>query len=109
MNGTAYRSASRTTGALLAAAPATSATICWYWLSAARAVATICTASGPLTEPLSSSSPACFSTGRLSPVIEDSSSAVSADRSVPSTGTISLGRTSSTSPGRTSSIGTSTK
>src|SRR5690606_40890987 len=51
VNGTAKRSASRTTGAWLADAAATSATICWYWLSAATAVARSSTASTPLTEP----------------------------------------------------------
>src|SRR5690606_373586 len=106
VNGTAKRSASRTTGAWLADAAATSATICWYWLSAATAVARSSTASTPLTEPESSASPATFSTGMLSPVSEDSSTVVAGETSTPSTGTTSEGRTSTSSPTATSSTGT---
>ena len=107
VNGTAYRSASRTIGARLDAASATSATICWYWLSFGRRVTSSSTALAPLTPPLSTSSPATRSSGMLSPVSDDSSKTPDSLSRVPSAGTTSLGRTISRSPGSTSSSGTS--
>jgi len=53
-------------------------------------------------------SPGRFSTGRLSPVSMDSSTAEAPSRTTPSTGIFSPGRTRTRSPIRTSSTGTST-
>ena len=63
----------------------------WYWLSAERAVTCIVNARSPLSEPLRSVSPVLRSTGRLSPVSDDSSRLAASDSRVPSTGT-TLGR-----------------
>ncbi len=52
-------------------------------------------------------SPGRFSTGRLSPVSMDSSTAETPSRTIPSTGIFSPGRTTTRSPIRTSSSGTS--
>src|SRR6185312_8999113 len=53
-------------------------------------------------------SPGCFSTGIDSPVSIDSSTALAPERTSPSTGTRSPGRTSTVSPFATCSTGTST-
>ena len=65
------------------------------------------TARDPFTDPDSTSSPAERLTGRLSPVSDDSSNDPSSLSSVPSTGTISAGRTSRMSPTRTSAASAS--
>ena len=49
--------------------------------------------------------PACFSTGMLSPVSADSSTADAPSSTTPSTGTLSPALTMSTSPGCTSAAG----
>ena len=59
------------------------------------------------TEPPSKTSPARFSTGALSPVSIDSSTAVAPSMTTPSTGTRSPGRMSRTSPGTTALASTS--
>ena len=66
------------------------------------------TAPRPLIEPAKTFSPGPRSTGKLSPVRCDSSRAVSPFMIVPSTGTRSPGRTTTSWPGLTSARGTST-
>ncbi len=58
--------------------------------------------------PAKTEAPATFSTGMLSPVSMDSSTADSPSVTVPSTGMRSPGRTTTTSPGSTSSVFNST-
>ena len=60
-----------------------------------------------MTAPPVTLSPACLATGRLSPVISDSSTWLSPSTISPSTGTRSPGRTTTRSPTRMASIGTS--
>ena len=94
-------------GERLSEAAFTRATICWYMLCSAGAVArtnaTVCS----LTEPDSTGSPWRRSTGRDSPVIEDSSNQAVSTSSRPSTGTTSPGRTMTRSPTMICSTGTS--
>ncbi len=59
------------------------------------------------TVPPITRSPACFSTGKGSPVTIDSSIQLEPSATLPSTGTRSPGRSSSKSPGRTSATGIS--
>ena len=108
VKGIATRSAMRTTGACESCACFTNAMICWYCESAATARASISIASAPLTPPDGMRSPFACSTGSGSPVREDSSVVAWSDSSVPSTGTVWPGRTSSRSPTFTSSMATST-
>ncbi len=102
------RSASRWIWPLPAWACSTSRTICARAVSAPTAVAR--TVSSPLALRVAPAtrSPAVFSTGMLSPVSIDSSTALSPSTTSPSTGTFSPGRTRTRSPTATSSTGTRT-
>ena len=62
----------------------------------------------PFTAPPVTASPSCLATGRLSPVISDSSTSLLPSNTRPSTGSRSPGRTTTTSPTRTCDAGTST-
>ena len=94
-------------GALLSAASFTRATIRLYCESSMRAVTRIRTAASPFNDPLMSPSPADRSTGRLSPVSEDSSNEPDSESRTPSSGTTSPGLTSRMSPISTSVAATS--
>ncbi len=94
-------------GALLSAASCTRATIRLYCESSMRAVTRIRTAASPFSEPLMRPSPADRSTGRLSPVSEDSSKEPDSESRTPSSGTTSPGLTSRMSPISTSAAATS--
>ena len=100
-------SASRAMGALEPCASCTSCTICWSAVSlptfrASKRKLPVALIVAPKT-----SSPGCFSTGRLSPVSMDSSTAEAPSVTTPSTGIFSPGRTITVSPGTTSSTGMS--
>ena len=107
VKGTAIRSASRTKGARDFWASLTRSMMRWYCDSAAEAVARMWMAREPLTAPDISASPRVCSTGRDSPVSDDSSKAADVERRTESTGTSSPGLTSSSLPGPTSPTGTS--
>ena len=73
-------------------------------------MAVVCTSSRPsaLTAPPVTASPGCLATGRLSPVIRDSSTSLAPSVTVPSTGMRSPGRTTTRSPTLTWASGRST-
>src|SRR5262245_18787292 len=71
VNYTAYLSARRWIGALLACADRTSSTMRAYWLCAASAVARILNARKPLSELLITAEPDFTGTGIASPVSDD--------------------------------------
>jgi hypothetical protein len=100
-------SARRAIGALLPWASCTSRTICWSAESAPTLVATSRSAPVVFIVAPKTLSPAAFSTGTLSPVSIDSSTADWPLSTFPSTGIFSPGRTSTRSPTTTDSIGTS--
>ena len=100
-------SASRWIGALLPCASCTSRTICCSTVSFPTLVASKRNAPVRFTVAPKTSSPGRFSTGRLSPVSIDSSTALSPSRITPSTGIFSPGRTRTRSPSTTSSTGIS--
>ncbi len=102
----AARSARRWAGAFEFCAVCTSWTIWASAVSAPTRVARTRSDPLPLTVPPITSSPGALPTGRLSPVIMLSSTALAPAMTTPSTGTFSPGRTSSRSPTRTSSTGT---
>ena len=96
------RSTSRWIGAFSACADSTSRMIRASVVSAPIAVVSIAITPSPLIEPAVARAPGSFATGRLSPVISDSSMCVRPSRTTPSTGTRSPGRTIAISPTRTS-------
>ena len=100
-------SASRWIGARLRCASATICTIFESMVSAPTCVARMVKLPVWLTVPPITGSPALFLTGMGSPLIMDSSMALLPSSSVPSTGTLSPGRTRSRSPDVNSSSGTS--
>ena len=102
----AQRSASPTILALPASADWTSRIIRWIELSSPTFVARISKAPNWFTVPLETSSPGPLSTGRDSPVITAWLMEVWPLVMIPSTGTVSPGRTWSRSPTWTSSAGT---
>ena len=97
----------RCTGALPPWAFSTSRMIRASVESAPTAVARTSSRPVPLMAPPVTLLPGCLSTGRLSPVISDSSSSLRPATTSPSTGMRSPGRTITRSPARTSLIGTS--
>ncbi len=106
-NTAATRSARRWMGAF---EPCASSTILMMWASTvSRPVRVALKLNAPvaLMEPPTTSSPGPLSTGTLSPVIMDSSTADEPERTVPSTGILPPGRTSTVSPGTTSRTATS--
>ena len=94
-------------GARLRWASATIRTICASSVSDPTRCASITSVPAWLIVAATTPSPGFFSTGIGSPVTIDSSTALRPERTRPSTGTFSPGRTRSRSPGRTSSSGTS--
>ena len=97
-------SASRAIGGLEPCASCTSRTICCSAVSFPTFVAVNLNAPVLFIVAPKTSSPACFATGRLSPVNIDSSTADAPSTKRPSTGIFSPGRTITTSPGTTSAI-----
>ena len=106
-NQAATRSASRWMGARLRCASETRRTICASRVPSPTRSARMRKVPLRLTVPPVILLPGIFSTGNDSPVIIDSSTLADPSRTTPSTGTLSPGRTRSTSPGCTSSSGTS--
>ena len=94
-------------GAFLAWADSTSRTMRASVLSAPSAVVRTSSRPSPLMAPPVTRSPACLATGRLSPVINDSSTALAPSCTTPSTATRSPGRTTTRSPRRTWAMGSS--
>ena len=93
-------------GALVAAA---SETILMIWervVSSPTRVARQVMKPLRLTVAAETPSPSCLSTGTLSPVRADSSTALAPESTTPSTGMFSPGRTTKVSPSRTCSMGT---
>ena len=107
-NTAATWSTRRCTGALPACASCTSAMMraSTLWAPTARTLTS--TAPSPLSEPPVTASPGCLGTGMASPVSIDSSACVWPCSSSPSAGKRSPGSTRMTSPGSSSSTGTST-
>ena len=101
-------SASRWTGAFEPCASSTIRMICESMESFPSRVARILKNPVLLTEPPTTAEPGFLSTGRLSPVIMDSSMEVVPSRIVPSTGIFSPDRTRTVSPSPTSLMGMST-
>ena len=95
-------------GALVAAASETIWMICDSVVSSPTRVARHFRKPDWFTVAAETISPAAFSTGRLSPVSAASFTALAPSITVPSTGTLSPGRTTNTSPFRTCSTGTVT-
>ena len=91
-------STSRCTGGLAACAPSTSAMMRSRVDSLPTVVVSMRNSPSPLTLPPVTRSPGSLTTGMLSPVSSDSSTALSPDRIAPSTGIRSPGRTTTTSP-----------
>jgi hypothetical protein len=104
-NTAATRSTRRWIGALPPCAAATRATMRESVVSAPIRVASTRIRPEPLIAPAVTASPLPFVTGRLSPVIRESSVSVSPSTTTPSTGMRSPGLTSATSPTRTRAIG----
>jgi hypothetical protein len=88
----------RCTGGLAACAPSTSAIIRSSVDSLPTVVVSMRNRPSPFTLPPVTRSPGSLTTGMLSPVSSDSSTALSPDRIAPSTGIRSPGRTTTTSP-----------
>jgi len=106
-NHAATTSATCWMGARLRCASLTIRTICASSVSEPTRSARITKLPVPLTVAPTSRSPGCFSTGKDSPVIMDSSTELLPSRSTPSTGTFSPGRTRRRAPRVTLSSGTS--
>ena len=106
-NQAATRSASRCIGARLRCARLTCCTICASTVSLPTRSARITNDPVPFTVPPMTWLPGSFSTGIDSPVIMDSSIAPVPSMTIPSTGTLSPGRTRRISPGFTFSTGIS--
>mmetsp|Transcript_61810 Transcript_61810/g.146297 ORF Transcript_61810/g.146297 Transcript_61810/m.146297 type:complete len:219 (-) Transcript_61810:3343-3999(-) len=100
-------STSRWIGAFFACADSTSRTMRARVDSAPTAVVRMSSRPSALTEPPVTRSPTCLATGRLSPVISDSSISLAPSTTSPSTGIRSPGRTTTWSSTRTSAIATS--
>ena len=105
-NTPAMRSAWRSMGALELVASSTRRMMFASVVSAPTAVASIVNQPRRDTVAPVTWSPTPFSAGTGSPVIADSSTEAEPSRTTPSTGTDSPARTTSTSPTRTSSVGT---
>ncbi|VWC25877.1 hypothetical protein BST28156_06135 [Burkholderia stagnalis] len=101
------RSTSRWIGAFSACADSTSRMMRASVVSAPIAVVSTTSAPSPLIEPAVTGSPPSFATGRLSPVISDSSTCERPETTRPSTGTRSPGRMPTRVPTRTCASGTS--
>ncbi len=101
VNHTAYRSASRCSGALLACAVRTSWTMRAYWLSSARASARMVSGLSPFALPLMRRVPSVALTGTGSPVSRDVSTCERPLTTVASHGTSSPGLRRRRSPGTT--------
>jgi hypothetical protein len=86
----------------------TISTICASAVSEPTLVARTRSVPVVLTEAPMTSAPRALCTGRLSPVTIDSSTSEPPSSTVPSTGILAPGRTSSRSPTTTSAVGTST-
>ena len=93
-------------GAFVAAASATILIICERVVSSPTLEASHLMKPERLTVPAEMKLPSCLSTGRLSPVSADSSTALVPSMTVPSTGMLSPGRTTKISPFCTLSTGT---
>ena len=100
-------SASLAMGALVAAASLTICMICARVVSSPTLVALHTRYPDWLIVAAETSSPACLSTGMLSPVRADSSTALMPSTTTPSTGMLSPGFTAKKSPAKTSSTDTS--
>ncbi len=85
-------------GAFVAAASATILIICERVVSSPTLEASHLMKPERLTVPAETKLPSCLSTGRLSPVSADSSTALVPSMTVPSTGMLSPGRTTKISP-----------
>ena len=101
-------STSRWIGALRAWADSTSRTMRASVLSAPSAVARTTSSPSAFTEPPVTRSPGWRATGRLSPVIMDSSTWLAPSSTTPSAGTRSPGRTTTSSPRTSCDTGSST-
>ena len=101
------RSTKRCIGAFLACADSTMRTMRASVVSAPMAVVSMTSRPAALSEPPVTLAPTSLATGRLSPVISDSSISLLPSTTVPSTGKRSPGRTTTKSPCTTWSIANS--